>query len=142
MFCIQIDSHNDYGTASLTATCSLSLELEYIKPGHLSTEAVKELKRDQGEDIPFIRLPSFSPTFLAIVKIEQEVFNTNSEKARWDCLTTLADTTLADTAAHEVAQEAAQHNDVAEQTNLHNFMTKSGYNIAEAAGPPVGPTPD
>ena len=87
-------------------------------------------------------MPSFSPTFLATVKIEQEIFNTNSEKARWDCLTTLADTTLADVAAYEVAQETAQHNDVAEQTNLYSFITKSAYDIAEAAGPPVGPTPD
>lgn len=64
------------------ATCSLFSELEYIEPGHLLGKAVKEPKKNQKGDIPFIWSPSFFPIFPATVKIKKKGFNANSEEAR------------------------------------------------------------
>ena len=107
MFIIQINSHNNHNTISSIATYSPFPELKYIEPGKMLVKVIKKLKKDQKEDIPFIRLPSFSPTFLATVEVKQETLNTNSKNARWNWLTALANTTLTSVMAEEAAQEAA-----------------------------------
>ena len=120
---------------------SPSPELQYIEPGHLPAATTLELEKDQEGDIPYIRLPSFSPTFPNNILINEECHNSNSKDGRWAKLTALADTSLT---AADTAQKATQCNKAQKQAALHNLINKVTCEAKEIApiNVPICQVPD
>jgi hypothetical protein len=93
----------------------------------LSDPVTIKLDKEQDEDVPFIRSPSFSPTFPEEIKVKRlspenpakirvktEIFSTHLEDSRWACLNTLAE--VVQLAGEEAADEAMKHIKAEEQT--------------------------
>ena len=83
MFVIDLDQGHTSKRASSNASTlpsrSPSPELRYVELGQLSAATALELEKDQEEDIPYIRSPSFSPTFPTWILVNGEHHNPNSE---------------------------------------------------------------
>jgi len=137
MFVIDLDrGRSTKGTSSNASTLSSrspSPELRYIEPGRLPAATALELEKDQEEDVPYIRSPSFSPTFPEQVLVSGEHHNSNSEDGRWAKLHDLANTSLAAAAAADAAQKAAQCDKAQKQAALHNLMNKVACEAEEIA---------
>jgi hypothetical protein len=145
MFAIRINDYSNDNTSS-TATRSPTPELEYVEledlpgtipgvkyidPGRLSPSSAAELQESQGEDVPFIKSPSFSPTFPAKITIKNEIFSTDTEDSRWARLQTLTEVSAA--AAKEAALEGAQRTEAGDQTLFHNLKGEAARQAAIAA---------
>ena len=135
MFAIDLDrghtSKRESSIASTLSSRSPSPELRYIEPGQLFPTTALELEKDQEGDIPYIRSPSFSPTFPDRVLISGEHHNPNSEDGRWAKLHDLANTSLTTAAAADTAQEATQCN------KPSMYPTPSTVGAPNPAGPEV-----
>jgi hypothetical protein len=126
MFTIRIDNRSDIDIASSRATRSPSPDIEYIEPDRLTDPVAIELDMEQDGDVPFIRSPSFSPTFPeeievkqfssenpAEIKVKTEIFSTRLEDLRWARLNTLAE--VVHLAGEEAADEAMKRIKAEEQ---------------------------
>ena len=136
MFTIKIGDRSDIDVASSKATRSPSPDIEYIEPGRLTDPVAIELDKEQDDDVPFIRSPSFSPTFPeeikvkrfspenpAEIKVKTEIFSTHLEDARWARLNTLAE--VVQLVGREAADEAKERLRAEEQTKAemtHNIV--------------------